>query len=89
VLGVVEVASLAPFGPRERALLDGVLPVAAMSLEILERRARTERLLDESEQKSARLAEQAEVLAAQGEELRRAKDVAEGRRAPRATSSPT
>ena len=70
LLGVVELASLSPWAARELALLDGVLPVAAMSLEILERSERTRRLLEESRQTSARLGEQAKELDARQAELR-------------------
>jgi two-component system, sensor histidine kinase and response regulator len=45
VLGVLEVASLRPFGTREQALLDEVLPMVALSLDILQRNVRTQELL--------------------------------------------
>lgn len=62
LVGVIELASLEPWGAREHALLDGVLPVAAMSLEILERSARTNMLLDETQLQAAQLAAQAAEL---------------------------
>ncbi|MEO7793762.1 MAG: ATP-binding protein, partial [Thermoanaerobaculia bacterium] len=70
LLGVVELAAFSVWGARERELMDGVLPVAAMSLEILERSSRTLHLLDETRQ-------QAERLEAQQEELLQAKQAAE------------
>jgi hypothetical protein len=42
LLGVLEVASLRPFMAREQSLFDEVLPVAAMSLEILQRNLHTQ-----------------------------------------------
>ena len=41
LLGVLEVASFRAFNTREKSLLDEVLPVVAMSLEILQRNLRT------------------------------------------------
>ena len=46
LLGVLELATLDPFGERAQSLLDGALPVIAMNMEILERNERT-RLLEE------------------------------------------
>ncbi len=45
LLGVIEVASLRPFDVREKALIDELLPMAAMSLEILQRNLRAGELL--------------------------------------------
>ena len=47
LLGVIEFAAFSPFTSRQRALLDGILPTAAMTMEIVERNARTEALLQE------------------------------------------
>jgi PAS domain S-box-containing protein len=69
LLGVVELATLQAFGANEQALLDGVLPVVAMSLEILERNERTQRLLAETQDQASRLAQQTAALGAQQEEL--------------------
>jgi signal transduction histidine kinase/DNA-binding response OmpR family regulator/HPt (histidine-containing phosphotransfer) domain-containing protein/HAMP domain-containing protein len=55
LLGVVELATLRAFGANEQALLDGVLPVVAMSLEILERNERTKRLLAETQDQAVQL----------------------------------
>ena len=70
LLAVVELATFDAFGPRERALLEGVLPIVAMSLEILERNAKTEKLLEETQLQAAQLEEQTIELAAQQESIR-------------------
>ena len=49
LLGVVEIASFRAFSAREQALLDEVLPVAALSLEVLQRSLATRQLLDETQ----------------------------------------
>ena len=46
LLGVLELATLEPYGDQAQALLDGALPVIAMNMEILERNERT-RVLEE------------------------------------------
>ncbi len=65
LLGVLEIATYAPLHAREQALLDGLLPVLAMNLEILERSVRTGKLLEETQRQAATLEEQAEELEAQ------------------------
>jgi len=70
LLGVVEFATFEAFGTRERALLDSVLPVVAMSLEILERNAKTQTLLEETQLQAAQLEEQTVELGAQQEEIK-------------------
>jgi PAS domain S-box-containing protein len=45
LLGVIEFASFRAFTSREQALLDELLPVAALNLEILQRNLRTQELL--------------------------------------------
>lgn len=47
LLGVLEIASFRPWNADEEALLDEVLPVAAMSMEILQRNLATRDLLDQ------------------------------------------
>ena len=47
LLGVLEIASFRDFSANEQALLDGLLPVVAMSLEILQRNLHTKELLDQ------------------------------------------
>src|SRR4051812_6165060 len=64
VLGVLEVASLRPFDTREQALLDDLLPLVAMSLDILQRNLRTHELLRQTR-------EQARQLELQTDELKR------------------
>ncbi|MEO5347827.1 MAG: MCP four helix bundle domain-containing protein [Magnetococcus sp. YQC-9] len=49
LLGVVELASLQDFGPKEQELLDSLIPLLAMSMEILERNSKTEQLLVETQ----------------------------------------
>jgi signal transduction histidine kinase/DNA-binding response OmpR family regulator/HPt (histidine-containing phosphotransfer) domain-containing protein/HAMP domain-containing protein len=70
LLGVVEVASFRALSANEKSLLDEVLPVAAMSLEILQRNLRTQELLGQTQQ-------QAHQLEAQAQELVEAKQKAE------------
>jgi signal transduction histidine kinase len=47
LLGVVEVASFSPFDHNEQTLLKELLPVVAMSMEILARNLRTQELLEQ------------------------------------------
>lgn len=84
ILGVLELASFVPFGEQQNSLLDGLLPVLAMNMQILDRNIRTQDLLHETqeqaklmEEQAAELEEQTVELEAQQEELMRAKDVAE------------
>jgi signal transduction histidine kinase/CheY-like chemotaxis protein len=84
VLGVLELASFKQFNEQENALLEGFMPILAMSMQILERNIRTQRLLEETqkqaalmEAQAAELKVQAVELEAQQVELRRAKDLAE------------
>jgi PAS domain S-box-containing protein len=74
LVGVVELATLGALGARERALLDGLLPVVAMSLEILARNEKTRRLLAETQEQAQRLTHQTIELGAQQEELRATED---------------
>ena len=77
LLGVVELATFGAFGARERALLEGVLPIVAMSMEILERNVRTETLLRETRLQAEQLEGQTIELEAQQGEILRAKQIAE------------
>jgi two-component system sensor histidine kinase/response regulator len=77
LLGVVEIATLATFGAKQQALLDGVMPMLAMNIEIIERGARTQQLLEETraqaesmEKQAARLEEQAVEMEAQQAEIK-------------------
>ena len=47
LLGVLEIASFRAFRPQDQALLNELLPVVAMSMEILRRNLRTQELLEE------------------------------------------
>ena len=59
VLGVLEVASFRSFNPQEQSLLDELLPVVAMSLDILQRNLRTQELLGQTREQANQLEEQA------------------------------
>jgi two-component system, sensor histidine kinase and response regulator len=65
LLAVIEVASFRALDTRERALLEELLPVAALNLQVLQRNLRTQELL-------AQTREQAEELEAQQKSLQRA-----------------
>ena len=89
--GVIELASNEALSERQRALLDSLLPSIALSAEILTGNLATKKLLDQTQaqaqslasserQLSARKGELESInqaLEASGEELRRAKEVAE------------
>ena len=62
LLGVLEVASFSPLNSQEQSLLDELLPVVAMSLEVLERNLRTEELLGQTQAQAGQLQQQAEEL---------------------------
>jgi signal transduction histidine kinase/CheY-like chemotaxis protein/HAMP domain-containing protein len=62
VLGVLELASLRPFDTREQALLDELLPLVAMSLDILQRNLRTHQLLGQTQEQARQLELQTEEL---------------------------
>jgi two-component system, sensor histidine kinase and response regulator len=64
LLAVIEVASFRALAGRERALLDELLPAAALNLQVLQRNLRTQELL-------AQTRDQAEELTAQQASLRR------------------
>ena len=55
LLGVLELAAFQPLGTREQGLLDDLTPVLAMDLEILERAARSMRLLQETQRQAGEL----------------------------------
>jgi signal transduction histidine kinase/CheY-like chemotaxis protein/HAMP domain-containing protein len=62
LLAVVEVASFRPFTTREMSLLDEALPVAGLSLEVLQRNLHTHQLLGQTQQQASQLEAQAEEL---------------------------
>ncbi len=69
VLGVLEIASLRPFSGKETALIGELLPVVAMSLEILTRNLATQELLAQTQEQARQLEEQTEELTQSQEEL--------------------
>jgi two-component system sensor histidine kinase/response regulator len=74
LLGVLEVAAFRSLNAQEDALLDELLPVAAMGLEILERNIRTQELLGETQEQAHQLEQQTEELLAQQNELCRQRE---------------
>jgi signal transduction histidine kinase/DNA-binding response OmpR family regulator/HPt (histidine-containing phosphotransfer) domain-containing protein/CHASE3 domain sensor protein len=76
LLAVMEIATFRAFQAREAALLDEILPLVAMSLEVLQRNVRTQELLGQTQEQARQLEEQTdelkqsqEALLAQKEEL--------------------
>ncbi len=69
LLGVLEIATFRSFNSQAKALLEELLPVVAMSLEILERNIRTEELLAQTQEQARTLEEQTEELTQSQEEL--------------------
>ncbi|MDD2545244.1 MAG: response regulator [Burkholderiaceae bacterium] len=77
LLAVVELATFGTFTPAHRGLIEGLLPVLAMGLEILERSVKAQELLEETrrqaegmEKQAARLEEQTVELEAQQQEIK-------------------
>jgi signal transduction histidine kinase/FixJ family two-component response regulator len=62
LISVIEVASFRPLAAKEQTLLDELLPVVAMSLEILQRNLRTEELLGQTQEQARQLETQAAEL---------------------------
>jgi signal transduction histidine kinase/CheY-like chemotaxis protein/HAMP domain-containing protein len=77
LLGVIEFASFRPLAAKETALVEELLPIIAMSMEILARNVRTRELLEQTQEQARRLEEQTEELVAQQQELNVAKRKAE------------
>ena len=69
LLGVLEIGSFAPFDAFERQLLDELLPLAALSLENINRADDTRRLLETTRQQARELQTSEEELRVQQEEL--------------------
>jgi len=67
--GVLEVAAFHQFSEKEISLLDGLMPVMATSMEILERSAESARLLTETQEQARRMEAQAAQLEEQTVEL--------------------
>jgi two-component system sensor histidine kinase/response regulator len=81
LLAVLELATFDRFGDKEQALLDGLMPILAMSMEILERNVKTQQLLAETqrqaenmEKQAARLEEQTVEMEAQQHEIKAAEE---------------
>jgi PAS domain S-box-containing protein len=69
VLGVMEMASFQTFTEREKALMDALLPVLAVSLEILDRNLKTQDLLKATQEQADRMEKQAAQLEEQTVEM--------------------
>jgi two-component system sensor histidine kinase/response regulator len=69
LLGVMELATLVPPGDNEQALLEGLMPVFAMSLAILERNAKARLLLQQTQSQATRMEQQAVLMQEQSEKL--------------------
>ncbi|NJD34731.1 MAG: HAMP domain-containing protein, partial [Betaproteobacteria bacterium] len=69
LLAVIELATFGSFGTNEQALLDGLMPILAMSLEILERNVKTQQLLQETQRQAENMEKQAARLEEQTVEL--------------------
>lgn len=81
LLAVIELASFVRFGPVEQSFLEGLMPILAMNLEILERSQKTRQLLEESqyqadkmERQAAQLEEQTVEMEAQQREIKAAEE---------------
>ncbi|MBB1075831.1 response regulator [Rhodoferax sp. 4810] len=81
LLAVLELASFKPFDDNAQALLEGLLPIVAMNIEIIERSVHTHQLLAETqrqaenmEKQAARLEEQTVELEAQQAEIKVAEE---------------
>jgi PAS domain S-box-containing protein len=69
LIGVVELATFRSLDSRQQALLDDVLPLVAMSLEILQRNLRTHELLAQTQAQAHQLEEQTHRLTDSQDEL--------------------
>src|ERR1043166_3482642 len=69
LLGVIELATFRAFKAQEQALLEELLPVVALSLEVLQRNLRTQELLAQTQEQARQLEEQTEELTQSQEEL--------------------
>jgi PAS domain S-box-containing protein len=69
LLGVVEMATFHALNSREKTLLDEILPLVAMSLEVLQRNLRTQELLGQTQEQARQLEEQTDELRQSQEEL--------------------
>jgi len=69
VLGVLEIASFQQFEERDKLLLDAVVPVLAISMEIMDRNQRTRDLLVATQEQAERMEKQAAQLEEQSVEM--------------------
>jgi len=69
LLGVLEIASFHAFDAQQKTLLEELLPVVAMSMEILQSSIETQELLTQTQEQSRQLEEQTEELTKSQEEL--------------------
>ena len=69
LLAVVELALFSRFDDRQTALLDGLMPILAMNMEILERTVKAEQLLKETQRQAENMERQAAHLEEQTVEL--------------------
>jgi len=69
LLGVLEIATFADFGAKEEALLEGLLPILAMNLEILDRNVKASKLLEETRLQADKMERQAALLEEQAVEM--------------------
>jgi len=69
LLAVLEIATFRAFNSQEKSLLEELLPVVAMSLEVLQRNIRTQELLAQTQEQARQLEEQTEELTQSQEEL--------------------
>ena len=70
LLGIVELASFEGGTDTDQALLDSIMPVLAMSMDILDKRAKSQILLEETQAQAAQLSHQTEELEVQQEEIK-------------------
>jgi len=75
LVGILELALLQPYRAEQQSLLENLLPTVAMSLEILERSADTQRLLQETRQLALTLQENETRLQEGEEQMRRLLDL--------------
>jgi len=68
-LAVIEIASFTPFSSVQQAVIDSIVPVAALTLEVLQRNIKTRDLLEETRLQSEELRASQEELQLQSEEL--------------------
>ncbi len=69
LLGVIEFASFRPLAAKETTLVEELLPIIALSMEILARNVRTRELLEQTQEQARRLEEQTEELTQSQQEL--------------------